>query len=273
MCNHCVIEDVKRSMLSRRKLLSAGLAATGAAAVSQSLPQATQAAANKMMLTDLTHELSEKFPTFTGEQQFFIDPKFNFAKDAFNQNEWRINEHTGTHVDAPLHFSADGMSVGELPIEDLVAPLAVIDIRTKAADDADAQLTPDDIAAWTSKNGDLPPYCVVAMLSGWDTRVRTNSFRNIGDDGKTMHFPGFHVEAVHQLLDTSAKAIAVDTLSLDYGKSEDFAVHSTWLPAGRYGIECLANLASLPAAGATIIVGAPKVKGGSGGPARVLALQ
>ena len=44
------------------------------------------------------------------------------------------------------------------------------------------------------------------------------------------------------------------------------------LPGGRYGIECLNNLEDLPVKGATIIVGAPKHKGGTGGPARVLAL-
>jgi kynurenine formamidase len=44
------------------------------------------------------------------------------------------------------------------------------------------------------------------------------------------------------------------------------------LPTGRFGIECLANLDKVPAAGATIVIGAPKHRGGSGGPARIFAL-
>jgi len=87
-----------------------------------------------------------------------------------------------------------------------------------------------------------------------------------------MHFPGFHVEAAQMLLETGAQSIGVDTLSLDHGKSADFATHYAWLPSGRFGIECLANLDKLPAAGATIIVGAPKHRGGSGGPARIFAM-
>ena len=87
-----------------------------------------------------------------------------------------------------------------------------------------------------------------------------------------MHFPGFHLEAARMLLETGAAAIAVDTLSLDHGPSADFAVHYEWLPAGRYGIECVAGLADMPPAGATLIVGAPKHEGGSGGPARLIAL-
>jgi len=271
MCHHCVIDSVKKSMLSRRSFFTgaaavAGTAAGIAAGPSPVLAQAAQKA------EDLTHDLVEKFPTFFGDQQFFIEKKFDFAKDGFNISEWRIIEHTGTHIDAPLHFTADGKGVGELAVEDLVAPLVVIDIRAKADANADAELTPDDIKAWTDANGELPQGCVVAMLSGWGAHVATDKFRNLGGDGKTMHFPGFHVEAVKQLLETSAKAIAVDTLSLDFGQSPDFIVHKTWLPAGRYGIEGIANLDRLPAKGATIIVGAPKVAKGSGGPARVIAL-
>lgn len=270
MCHHCVIENVKQSMLSRRSFFT-GIAAAGAVATVASTPAPVMAQAAQKA-EDLTHDLVEKFPTYFGSQQFFIDKKFDFAKDGFNISEWRIIEHTGTHIDAPLHFTADGKGVGELPVEDLVAPLVVIDIRAKADASPDAQVTPDDIKAWTDANGDLPEGGIVAMLSGWGAHVATDKFRNVGDDGKTMHFPGFHVEAVQKLLEGSTKAIAVDTLSLDFGASPDFIVHKTWLPAGRYGIEGIANLDKLPAKGATIVVGAPKVQKGSGGPARVIAL-
>lgn len=271
MCHHCVIESVKSNMLSRRSFFTAAAGAAVVAATATPTPLfAQQAAPGKA--EDLTYELYDKFPTYFGDQQLFIEQKFNFKDHTFNLNEWRINEHTGTHVDAPLHFSADGKSVAELPVEDLIAPLVVIDIRAKAADDADAQVTPDDIKAWTSANGELPEGAVVAMLSGWGAHVASDKFRNVGADGKTMHFPGFHVEAAKQLLETSTKAIAVDTLSLDFGPSPDFIVHNTWLPSGRYGIEGVANLEKLPAKGATIVVGAPKVRGGTGGPARVFAL-
>lgn len=276
MCHHCVMESVKADMLSRRSFFRGGLAAAGAAALAGATVAApisafSAEAAGKP--ADLTHELHEAFPTFFGAQQLFLDKKFDFAKDTFNLYEWRVNEHTGTHIDAPLHFSADGKSVAELPVEDLVAPLAVVDIRAKATENADAQLTPDDIKAWIGKHGDLPAGAVVAMNSGWAAHVGTDKFRNVGADGKTMHFPGFHVEAVQQLLEQpSVKAIAVDTLSLDFGQSPDFITHRTWLPAGRYGIEGVANLDAVPAVGATIVVGAPKVRGGTGGPARVFAL-
>jgi kynurenine formamidase len=271
MCHHCVIESVKSNMLSRRGFFTGAIGAAALAATAAPTPLFAQAAA-PTKASDLTHELFETFPTYFGAQQLFIEQKFNHKEHTFNLNEWRLSEHTGTHIDAPLHFSPDGKSVAELAVEDLVAPLVVIDIRAKAAESADAQVTPDDIKAWTDANGDLPDGAIVAMLSGWDANVTTDKFRNVGDDGKTMHFPGFHIEAAQKLLETSTKAIAVDTLSLDFGASPDFIVHNTWLPAGRYGIEGIANLENVPAKGATIVVGAPKIRGGTGGPARIFAM-
>jgi kynurenine formamidase len=272
MCHHCVIENVRSNMLSRRGFFTGGIAAGAAAVAVAATPAPLFAQAAPTKAADLTHELFETFPTYFGAQQLFIEQKFNHKEHTFNLNEWRLSEHTGTHIDAPLHFTPDGKSVAELPVEDLVAPLVVIDIRAKAAESADAQVTPDDIKAWTSANGDLPEGAIVAMLSGWGDHVTTDKFRNVGADGKTMHFPGFHIEAAKQLLETSTKAIAVDTLSLDFGASPDFIVHNTWLPSGRYGIEGVANLDKVPAKGATIVVGAPKVRGGTGGPARIFAL-
>ena len=183
-----------------------------------------------------------------------------------------MNEHTGTHVDAPLHFSENGQSVAEVPVANLVCPLCVIDVKAKAAESADYQVTPDDIKAWTDANGPIPDGARVAMNSGWAAHVGSDKFRN-ADAEKKMHFPGFHIEATKMLLETGTVGMAVDTLSLDYDISPDFATHYAWLPTNRWGLECIANLDDMPAAGATLILGAPKHRGGSGGPARVLAMM
>lgn len=277
MCHHCVVESVKKRMLSRRDMVRGALGGAAALAVGGALPgvlggvrPALAAGATKVQ--DMTHELYPDFPTFFGEQQLFMDQKFNFKDNGFNLFEIRVNEHTGTHIDAPLHFSADGQSVAEIPVENLVAPLAVVDIREKAAGDPNAQVTPEDLDAWSRKNGPLPERCCVAMNSGWQDKVSGPGFRNADAEGK-MHFPGFHVDAVKKLMEEStAVGIAVDTLSLDYGQSADFATHYAWLPSGRWGLECVSNLDKVPATGATLIVGAPKWRGGSGGPSRVMAM-
>ncbi len=222
-------------------------------------------------IVDLTHTLREDFPTYFGSPQLKIETLYSAEESGFNLNQWTLNEHTGTHMDAPFHF--DGLSsADEIPVDKLVGPLAVIDIRAKAAESADAQVTPDDIKAWESRHGPLPAGVVVAMNSGWDVYVMDSErFRNADNEG-TMHFPGFHLEAVSYLLEEKdAVGIMVDTLSLDFGASQDFAVHYKWLPSNRWGIEGAANLGELPESGATVVVGAPKIKRASGGMSRVIA--
>ncbi|MHA7775544.1 cyclase family protein [Roseibium sp. M-1] len=272
MCDLCVISSVKQRMLSRRDFFKASAAGSGvaaAAALTGTMPAMAQAPAR---IADMTHELYPDFPTFGGSSQFEMKKIFDIAKDGYNLFELRVNEHTGTHLDAPLHFSADGQSVAEIPVENLVAPLCIVDIKAKAAEDPDAQVTPDDLKAWISANGDIPEGACVAMNSGWAAHVASDMFRNADADG-VMHFPGFHAEATQLLMEEAdAVGIAVDSLSLDHGMSQDFAVHYSWLPSGRWGLECIANLDALPASGATLIVGAPKHRGGTGGPSRVLAM-
>jgi kynurenine formamidase len=257
-------------MLSRRDLLRAAPAAMLAATAPGALTPALAQGAKK--IEDLTHELHHDFPTYFGVPGITLTQKFNFKDNGFNLFELSLNEHTGTHMDAPLHFSADGQSVAEVPVENLSAPLAIVDIREKAAANADAQVTPDDLKAWISANGPFPERCCVAMNSGWDAHVDTPKFRGADSEG-VQHYPGFHVEATQMLLEeTTAVGIAVDTLSLDHGMSKDFVTHYAWLPTNRWGLENVANLGRLPATGATIMVGAPKWRGGSGGPCRVVAL-
>jgi kynurenine formamidase len=152
-----------------------------------------------------------------------------------------------------------------------VVPLVVVDIAGKAQDDPDALLTPDDLLAFEATHGAIPAHSCVAMRSGWERFVAGPGFCNVDAQG-VMHFPGFHPDATAFLIERDAVGLAVDTLSLDHGVSRDFPTHRAWLPTGRWGLEAVANLATLPPVGATIVVGGPKIEGATGGPARVLAL-
>lgn len=221
---------------------------------------------------DLTHIITEDFPTFFGSPNLEIETLFEFAQDGFNMYRWHLVEHTGTHMDAPFHFSADGLSADQIPLSQLIVPLVVVDIRSKAEANPDAQLTAEDLVAWEHRHGRIPRDACVAMLSGWGDKVDTDEFRNADANG-TLHFPGFHVEAAEFLLaERQVTGIAVDTLSLDYGPSADFATHYAWLPTNRWGLEAVANLELLPPHGTTLIAAAPRIAGATGGITRLIAL-
>lgn len=272
-------EEVVRKRLSRRGFLKAAVAATAVAAAG---PTVSATAADRRerpiikkpvaRAVDMTHTLAPDFPTFFGGSQFEVNSLFEYETDGFNMNTWTLVEHTGTHMDAPLHFGPTANSAAEVPVEQLVIPLAVVDIRQKAETNADAQVTPDDLHKWEAEHGRIPRGSCVAMLSGWAEKVNGPGFRNADADG-VLHFPGFHLEAAAFLIEErEVVGIAVDTLSLDYGPSPDFAVHYRWLPTNRWGLEAVANLDQLPAVGATMVAAVSKVRRATGGPARLLGL-
>ena len=152
-------------------------------------------------------------------------------------------------------------------------PLAVINVADKAAKDADYQLSRSDLTAWERRHGRLPDNCCVAMNSGWARHVGDTT-KYVGKDSSgVMHFPGIGSDATAWLIkERRVAGLAVDTLSLDHGASKDFKTHVSWLGAWRWGLENVANLDSVPASGATLVVGLAKVKGATGGPARLFAL-
>jgi kynurenine formamidase len=273
MCAPGCIEHV-RARLSRRGFFrGAGAFAAGVAASSLApAPAEARPFPHFNHVRDLTHVLTPEFPTFFGTPGIGMKQLKEFKKDGFNLMEWTVLEHSGTHIDTPIHFAESGAGPDTLPVENLVVPLAVINVVAKANANADYQLTPNDIRDWERRYGRLPRGCCVAMHAGWGRHLGTEKF--LGKDaGGVLHFPGFHPEATEMLLkQRRAAGIAVDTISLDHGPSKDFKTHYAWLPAGRWGLESVANLQRVPPSGATLVVGAPKIKGATGGPTRVLAL-
>ena len=268
MCDPCVINNVKERML--RESHPSDRISNRKNNISSPGPQTLSKGHN--IVVDLTHTLSPDFPTFPGHQQMFVRQTVEYSKNGYNLFELRYEEHVGTHVDAPLHFSADGCTVDELDIGHLVSPLCIIDIRHKSALNADVAVEIDDIETWLHEHGEFPENACVSMLSGWSENLGSDKFRNTDADG-IQHYPGFSGEAAEYLItQTAVASIGVDTLSLDCGANQDFDVHQLWLPSGRFGVEALANLDQLPACGASIVIGAPKHKGGTGGPARVFGL-
>lgn len=275
MCVPGTIETVRARVaeeglpkLDRRTAL---LAAAGAA-VAATLPGRAHArSANR--LQDLTHEFREGFPGFLGAPSTLDrTATVTIPANGFYGQTWTFWEHTCTHLDVPAHFVAGGRYSPQLELDELVRPLAVVDISARAATIADAEVLVSDLVAFERREGRIKRGSVVAMNSGWAQRSGSvAAYRNVGADG-LQHFPGFSKAAVEWLVaERDVAGIGVDTLSLDPGRSQTFDAHFAILGADRYGIENLANLDRVPARGATVTVGLIPWEQGSGGPARVFA--
>jgi kynurenine formamidase len=273
MCVPGCEETVRRALSRRGFFKGATAAAAGFAATAATAALVEAAPRQFKSIVDLTHTMSPDFPTYFGVPGIEMQKQFDLKKDGFNLYWWRIVEHAGTHMDAPIHFSEAGATVDKIAADALVVPLAVVNVAAKAVQNADYLLSRDDLAVWERKNGKLPAGACVAMHSGWAQHVGDSAKFTGKDAAGVFHFPGVAPAAAEWMMkERQVAGLAVDTLSLDNGPSKDFKTHYLWLPSGRWGLENVANLDKVPAAGATLVVGMPKVKDATGGPARLLAL-
>jgi len=221
---------------------------------------------------DLTAVLSPTTVLWPGQDPISAITTEEIQSDGAYGRRVSLGEHSGTHFDAPCHFSEGAATVADVPAEQLVRPLRVIDISERAEQDPDAELTMADIEAHELRHGAIPEGSAVFLRTGWDSRRDDrDAYAGSGDE---LHFPGFGVEAAHFLVDErSIAGLGIDTLSIDPGGTNDFAVHrDVTLPRGVWHVENAINLDAVPSTGAWVVVGVPRLADASGFPARVLAL-
>ena len=197
---------------------------------------------------------------------------------AWYWNDITTGEHTGTHFDAPVHWISgrDREDVSQVPVTSLIAPAAVLDFSEQAAADPDFLLEPAHIKQWESRHGLLPAGGWLLYRTGWDARSDSQqAFLNANETGP--HTPGVSVDCARWLAEEAPViGIGVETVGTDAGAAHSFdppfPCHSALLGAGKFGLTQLQNLAALPPTGSVVIAGPLPIIGGSGSPARVLAL-
>jgi kynurenine formamidase len=224
-------------------------------------------------IVDLTQPIDTNTPTYDGGRaEFRYEALASMEKEGYAAGAFRMPEHFGTHVDAPGHFIKGGKTIDRIEPGRLIVRAVVIDVRKECSSNPDYELNVNDIAAW-ERGGAIPDGAAVLLLTGWDGRYGDpERYRNADATG-VMHFPGYSPAAIEYLTrKRRVVALGIDTLSIDYGPSKDFRGHQIALAAGLYHMENLTNLDTLPARGAVIFVGPLPIVGGSGSPARVLAI-
>jgi kynurenine formamidase len=196
----------------------------------------------------------------------------------FASNRFRTAEHGGTHIDAPFHFHPDRWTVDEIPLERLVGPAILVDVTAKAASDRDYRVSVEDLTDWEARHGPIPERAIVLLRTGfgahWPDRRRYLGTEERGPEAvPLLHFPGLHPEAARWLTRSrDIAAIGIDTPSIDFGQSRQFESHQTLCEQRIPAFENLANLDRLPAQGFSVIALPMKIRGGSGGPLRAVAV-
>jgi kynurenine formamidase len=263
------------SILFRTGLLIIGVAAfmTISPEISKQDSMLEGIPGGKTRVIDLSYAINDKLVPWPGDDKYF-EAKTNATVEKngyFTRSFWML-EHYGTHLDAPAHFPPGKATVDQIPANKFFGPAVLLDVRDQAAQDADYLLPVSHIEKWEHAHGRIPPGGIVLLRTGWAARwPNVQKYRNQDKQGK-MHFPGFSIESAKLLIERRVSALGCDTLSVDYGASEDFSVHHLALGAGLYHLENLSDLSAVPEAGAFLVVAPIKLEGGSGGPVRVFAL-
>lgn len=244
-------------------------------------------ASGTIRIVDLTNTLSPDFPVIVLPPEFGQCAPFRMEKlsrydengPAWYWNNISMNEHTGTHFDAPAHWvtgkDLPANTVDAIPAQDFMAPAVVIDISAEAARDADFIVTRAFLEDWEAINGKIPSGHWIALRTDWYKRVGTPEYLNLKEDG--AHSPGPDAAAVEFLVhERHCVGLAVETVGTDAGQAMHFnpplPAHSILHGNGRFGLQCLTNLDKLPTLGAIIIACPLKIEGGSGSPLRVIAM-
>jgi len=235
------------------------------------------AAEEEPRLIDLSYTFDETTLYWPTDQPFFHREVARGVTEGgywYSSYQYGGSEHGGTHLDAPIHFAEGGRTVDAIPVEDLMGPGTVIDITAKCAQDRDYLLSPDDIASHEQEHGAIEPGMIVLVRTGWG-KFWPDKKQYLGTDApgdvQNLHFPGVSLEAAQALVERRVALVGIDTASIDRGISRDFQAHRVLGAANIAGLENLARLDEVPAAGFHVIALPMKIGQGSGAPCRVVA--
>ena len=232
-------------------------------------------------IVDLTYPFDASSVYWPTAEAFKLDTDFEGTTDKgyfYSAYRYSAAEHGGTHLDAPVHFAKGRHTVDEIPLEQLMGNGIVIDVTAQCASNPDYQVGTTDFQNWERRNGRIRPGTIVFLRTGFGKRYPDRrSYLGTDERGAEavakLHFPGLDPAAARWLTQNRAiKAIGLDTASIDYGQSTLFESHRILFEKNIPAFENVANLDQLPAKGFSVIALPMKIKGGSGGPLRIIAI-
>jgi kynurenine formamidase len=232
-------------------------------------------------LVDLTHSFDSETIYWPTEEGFVLERGFagrTLQGYWYEANRFRSAEHGGTHLDAPVHFAEGHPTTDAIPLARLVGPAVRVDVSEACAADRNHAVSIADLEAFEEAHGRIPDGAIVLLYTGfgrfWPDRARYLGTAERGPQAvPLLRFPGLAPEAALWLVhERRIRAVGLDTASIDPGVSTRFATHVALFENDVPAFENLANLDQLPPRGFSLVALPMKIRGGSGGPLRAIAV-
>lgn len=243
--------------------------------------------ANVSNIVDLTHDWHEGMTQLSFFPPMIQEVKHTHKKDGIFDCYNHLMEECGTHCESPAHLISGAPTNEKTPLSSLIGPAVVINVLEKCRTNPDYRLSQEDLVDWETRHGRIPDGAWLIMYSGWSDRWDSPAFFNT-DANNRDHYPGFDPAVMRWLVETNRHitGIATECMSPEGGSSmrpakpvkrtgltQKISVRDELLPVwNTLVIEDMANVSSLPEAGAWIIVGVIPFRSGSAGQSRIFGV-
>lgn len=210
-------------------------------------------------IIDLTRVITNDMPVFERRIKPITIPWARLDMHGYDLELLFMSTHTGTHMDAPKHFTATGYSIDEVPLDRLVSNAILLKVRKGARE----YITKEDLRV--IKDIDVRGRSII-ISTGWEHEYGKNNEYYLDSN------PGLSKDAAEYLVEKGIAQVGIDTANIDHADDKDFTVHKVLLARNITIVENLCNLDSIDAKEFTLITLPLRLKGASGSPLRALAL-
>ncbi|MFZ9005308.1 MAG: cyclase family protein [Nitrosopumilaceae archaeon] len=212
-----------------------------------------------MKQLDLTLTISPSIPSFPGSPS----PQFlkwsTIKEDQYNLELLFLSSHTGTHIDAPYHFTTKGEKIHQIPLTRLIGNALLIKIKKEK----NQEITKKDLLNFEKKNGKIKNFSSVIFFTGWQKNLEKKNY--------FLNNPGLSRSAANYLVTKKINLIGIDSPSIDLGTDKNFSAHKILAKNNVLIVENLSNLNKIPKLNFDFIILPLKLKNATGSPVRAIA--
>lgn len=212
-----------------------------------------------MRIYDVTVPITETMPVWPGQPRVQIEQLARIDRgDPANVSQLKLSSHTGTHVDAPLHFVKRGMPVDKIPLDLLMGSAFIVEADKLEGNSIDVY----DLASIHFPRNTKRLLIKTSNSNFWEDRLTEFERDFVHLTPKTAEW----------LVKRGIQLLGVDYMSVEAYSDRGFRVHHTLLEAGVVIIEGL-NLSRVPPGACQLVCLPLKVSGSDAAPARVLVIR
>jgi kynurenine formamidase len=208
---------------------------------------------------DLTLTVSESIPNFPGSPSPQFIAWSTIKDDGYNLELLFLSSHTGTHLDAPYHFTKKGAKIHQIPVTRLIGVALLIKIKKLK----DQTITKKDLLDFERKNGEIKNFSSIIFFTNWQ--------KNLNKKFYFTNNPGLSKSATNYLVSKKINLVGIDSPSIDLGTDKRFTAHKILAKNNILIVENLSNLEKIPTLEFDFIILPLKLKDATGSPVRAIA--